>query len=172
VTNTIASQLPAYFCASDIRAFCCLHGVGDKTRDKLLEIFSTGGLRRAGAMRDDPNQLARRELVGVWGVGYARADELIEKGVTTIEQVWRERRRVPSPLPQAISSAHAAPRPSYVWPFALRCGKSQCAAQVHLLRKKKLQAHLKSPCKSNSAALVARTPPECPIHCIPATQCQ
>jgi hypothetical protein len=99
VSKTIESQLPDYFTASDIRAMSRLHGVGTETAAKLREIYATGALRRAGVMRDDPTQQARRELTGLWGVGSARAEELIGKGVTSVQQVQPKEGHPRSPRP-------------------------------------------------------------------------
>lgn len=87
--STIESELPAYFDASDIRAFGRLHGVGRETIAKIRQIYRTGALRRADVMRSDPKLHARQELMRVWGIGSARADDLIDMGIHSVEQVRR-----------------------------------------------------------------------------------
>ncbi len=61
-----------------------IKGVGEKIREKAEEIFATGQLRAAEKAKASPSLSAHDALQGVYGVGPAKAAELIQQGITSI----------------------------------------------------------------------------------------
>jgi len=68
--------------ADDIKG---IEGIGEKTRVKIIEIIQTGHLQRADVIREDTGVNAREELLKVYGIGPAKANELVEMGIKTID---------------------------------------------------------------------------------------
>jgi len=62
-----------------------IKGVGDKIRLKVREIIETGKLKAAEEARAQLPLVAYKTLKDIHGIGPAKASQLIEKGITTIE---------------------------------------------------------------------------------------
>jgi len=61
-----------------------IKGMGDKIREKLEEIFATGQLRTAEKAKELYSLDAHDALQGIYGIGPAKATELIQQGITSI----------------------------------------------------------------------------------------
>ena len=64
-----------------------LPGVGEKIAQKIDEILETGKLKKLDTIRSDDTSLAVNSLTRVAGIGPAKARELYEEGITTIEEL-------------------------------------------------------------------------------------
>lgn len=64
-----------------------IKGMGEKIREKVKEIFETGQLKAAEAAKETYNLKAHDELQGVYGIGPAKATELIRKGIHSVEEL-------------------------------------------------------------------------------------
>jgi DNA polymerase/3'-5' exonuclease PolX len=64
-----------------------IKGVGDKIRQKVKEIIDTGKLKAAEEARSSLPLDAYKTLKDVHGIGPAKAAQLIEKGITTMDQL-------------------------------------------------------------------------------------
>jgi len=64
-----------------------LPGVGEKISKKLDEIISTGGLQKLDKIRADDSSVAINLLTRVAGIGPAKAKELFDEGIATIEDL-------------------------------------------------------------------------------------
>jgi DNA polymerase/3'-5' exonuclease PolX len=67
-----------------------LDGVGYKLSRKIQEILDTGHLKELEAYQRDPHIQAVNELCQVYGVGASKANILVHKGITSIEQLKKE----------------------------------------------------------------------------------
>ena len=61
--------------------------IGQRSFDKVSEFIETGFVKKAEFLRSDPNVIARNQLMGVWGIGPSKADELIAAGITSVDQL-------------------------------------------------------------------------------------
>ena len=64
-----------------------LPGVGEKIAQKIDEILETGKLKKLDTIRSDDTSLAVNSLTRVAGIGPAKARELYEEGITTIDEL-------------------------------------------------------------------------------------
>lgn len=64
-----------------------LDGIGDKIGKKIDEFISTGKLAKLDKIRNDDSNTALNQLVKVTGIGPAKARELVDAGITTIEEL-------------------------------------------------------------------------------------
>ena len=62
-------------------------GIGEKIRAKIEEIFATGTLKRAVRVVNDPISKAKRELATVWGIGPAKAAELVAGDILSVDEL-------------------------------------------------------------------------------------
>jgi DNA polymerase/3'-5' exonuclease PolX len=63
-----------------------LQGIGKKIRDKIYEIVETGDLEEAKELKSF--EMVRKELLDIYGVGTAKADDIIENyGVRSIQDL-------------------------------------------------------------------------------------
>ncbi|XP_068206966.1 DNA polymerase beta-like [Palaemon carinicauda] len=62
-----------------------LKGIGEKIGDKIDEFIQTGSLKKLNKIRADDVSVAINLLTRVTGIGPAKARELVEGGITTIE---------------------------------------------------------------------------------------
>jgi len=62
-------------------------GIGEKLEHKIKEILETGHLKSAEKVRKERNVEATNILIGIYGVGPAKANELLKRGITSIEQL-------------------------------------------------------------------------------------
>ncbi|XP_066951228.1 DNA polymerase beta-like [Macrobrachium rosenbergii] len=62
-----------------------LKGIGGKIGDKIDEFIKTGSLKKLDKIRADDVSVAINLLTRVTGIGPAKARELVEEGITTIE---------------------------------------------------------------------------------------
>ena len=64
-----------------------LNGVGDKIAKKIDEFLSTGKLAKLEKIRNEDSSIAINELTRVAGIGPAKARELFESGIQSVEQL-------------------------------------------------------------------------------------
>lgn len=62
-------------------------GIGEKISEKIKEILETGTLKSAERVKESYNIDALDAFQNIYGVGAAKANELINKGYTTIDQL-------------------------------------------------------------------------------------
>ena len=61
--------------------------IGQRSFDKIVEFIETGSVEKAEFLKSDPHVAARQELMGIWGVGPSKAEDLIASGITSISQL-------------------------------------------------------------------------------------
>jgi DNA polymerase/3'-5' exonuclease PolX len=64
-------------------------GMGTKIREKVQEILETGQLRAAEAAKERYDLKAHEELQSVYGIGPAKATELIRQGIHSVAELRR-----------------------------------------------------------------------------------
>ena len=64
-----------------------IDGIGEKIALKIKEILETGSLKAAEKAKKDYNIGAYDSFLNIYGVGPVKAKELIDQGVTTIEEL-------------------------------------------------------------------------------------
>lgn len=64
-----------------------ISGIGERLKGKIQEIIETGHLKSAEKVRKERNVEAIDILIGIYGVGPAKATELLKRGITSIEQL-------------------------------------------------------------------------------------
>ena len=65
-----------------------VHGIGEATVQKCVELYRQGSLSRTESLRALPEQIAREELMRVWGIGLEKANVLIrEHGVHSVAEL-------------------------------------------------------------------------------------
>ncbi|XP_014204780.1 DNA polymerase beta [Copidosoma floridanum] len=64
-----------------------LPGIGDKIAKKIDEFLDTGKLRKLEDIRKDESNVAINLLTRITGIGPAKAKELVNAGITTIEDL-------------------------------------------------------------------------------------
>jgi hypothetical protein len=52
-----------------LHALRLVHGIGEATVQKCVELYRLGSLSRTESLRALPEQIAREELMRVWGIG-------------------------------------------------------------------------------------------------------
>ena len=84
--QTVITQLKgmASFTEEDLPL---LQGAGDKIRLKIKEIIETGALASAEKAKQDYNMNALDTFQQIYGVGAVKSKQLIERGITTIQQL-------------------------------------------------------------------------------------
>ena len=66
-----------------------LDGIGEKISEKIDEFLSTGTLRKLDSIRQDESATVINLLTRVVGIGPAKASELFDAGIRTLEDlVW------------------------------------------------------------------------------------
>jgi DNA polymerase lambda len=73
-------------------------GIGDKISKKIKEILETGGLRAAELAKEKYNIVALDQFQNIYGVGPAKATELVAAGITSIEQLRDAIKKTPKLL--------------------------------------------------------------------------
>lgn len=71
-----------------------LDGIGKKIADKLDEFIQTGELQKLKKIRNDDASKAINALTRVSGIGPAKAKELMEEGITTIEELRKHEEKL------------------------------------------------------------------------------
>lgn len=64
-----------------------ISGIGDKISKKIKEILETGGLKAAEVAKEKYNIVALDQFQNIYGIGPAKATELVAVGITSIEQL-------------------------------------------------------------------------------------
>lgn len=82
---TVISQVKSIDSINSFEDLKDVKGIGMKIEEKLKEIFSTGGL--ASAKRAEETIKPFQLLTTVYGIGPAKAKELVKKGITTIDEL-------------------------------------------------------------------------------------
>lgn len=75
-----------------------ISGIGDKISKKIKEILETGGLKAAEVAKEKYNIAALDQFQNIYGVGPAKATELIATGITSIEQLRNTVKKTPKIL--------------------------------------------------------------------------
>ena len=71
-----------------LQALRRVHGIGEATVQKCVELYRLGSLSRTESLRALPEQIAREELMRVWGIGLEKANVLIrEHGVHSVAEL-------------------------------------------------------------------------------------
>lgn len=76
--------LPSITSFVDLRG---VTGIGPKISQKIEEILVTGKLAAAQRVRQDINVKSYEELLKIHGIGVTKAQELVQRGITTVEQL-------------------------------------------------------------------------------------
>jgi DNA polymerase beta len=84
-------ELPSVSSYQDVEH---LDGIGDKIRDKILEILATGSLESAERAKERNHLDAQEAFLNVYGVGPAKAKEIIDAGIYTIDALRTEFARI------------------------------------------------------------------------------
>lgn len=71
-----------------------LPGVGEKIAKKIDEFLETGKLRKVENIRNDDSSKAINELTRVSGIGPAKAKELVDSGITSIEDLKKNKEKL------------------------------------------------------------------------------
>ena len=71
-----------------------LEGVGEKIREKILEILATGSLQSAERAKERNHLDAHEAFMNVYGVGPAKAQEIVAAGIYTIDALREEFKRI------------------------------------------------------------------------------
>jgi len=61
--------------------------IGEKSIEKICEYLKTGKMKKIQYLKDDPSMAAKNELICVWGIGPSTADDLISKGIDSVEKL-------------------------------------------------------------------------------------
>lgn len=72
---------------ADVRELSAGRGVGDKIEAKIMEIVATGRLRQAEAVLENAENAAVKELCQVWGIGPAKALNLMSHGIKSVRDL-------------------------------------------------------------------------------------
>jgi DNA polymerase beta len=86
-------ELPVVSCYEDLAG---ITGIGDKIRDKLDEIIATGTLATANRAKEAYHLDALDVFLKIYGVGPAKATEIIDAGIYTIADLRAEFTRLES----------------------------------------------------------------------------
>lgn len=73
-------------------------GIGDKISKKIKEILETGCLKAAELAKEKYNIVALDQFQNIYGVGPAKATELVGMGITSIEQLRNAIKKTPKLL--------------------------------------------------------------------------
>lgn len=68
----------------ELKAF---RGIGDSIADKTIELLYTGRMRYLDRLRNDPSIQDKIRLLRVSGIGVKTYEQLVGKGITTLEQL-------------------------------------------------------------------------------------
>ena len=82
----LENELDDWFVAADILSLN-LHGLGEKSKDKIFTVYRTGSHPRADEFMRDPRLAALQNLTQVFDIGPKKADELYTKGIRSVEQL-------------------------------------------------------------------------------------
>lgn len=63
-----------------------IKGVGDKIQDKIKEFLTTGKMHAVEKMQQDEKYILGKKLLNVYGIGPAKAEELLEK-ITSFDEL-------------------------------------------------------------------------------------
>ena len=98
--------------AKKLRTLGQSHGIGQKTVDKMFEIYRTGKLERYEGVMNDKKYKGLEELTAVWGIGAKMASEYVDAGI--MSRAPHTETPPPSSNPQTAPPGHAAARPRAV----------------------------------------------------------
>lgn len=71
-----------------------LEGIGEKIREKIIEILATGSLQSAERAKARNHLEAHETFMNVYGVGPAKAQEIVAAGIYTIDALRAEFKRI------------------------------------------------------------------------------
>jgi DNA polymerase beta len=84
-------ELPSVSSYQDVEH---LDGIGEKIREKIVEILATGSLQSAERALLRNNLDAQEAFMNIYGVGPAKAQEIIAAGIHTIDALRKEFQRI------------------------------------------------------------------------------
>ena len=61
--------------------------IGDKISAKIKELLKTGHIRKLEELKNTDRNIGLEELTRVWGIGSAKAKELYDQGLTTVDEL-------------------------------------------------------------------------------------
>lgn len=64
--------------------------IGDKIVDKIKELLKTGSINKLEQLKNTEENIALEQITRVWGIGAAKAKEMYQRGVRTIEDLREE----------------------------------------------------------------------------------
>lgn len=82
----------------EVRALSTGKGIGERIERKIIEIVKTGRLQQAEAVLENADNKAVRELCDVWGIGPAKALNLIAHGIRSVADLRAKDRELDSIL--------------------------------------------------------------------------
>lgn len=86
---------------TDVKQVEGVKGIGAKIQTKIVEILETGSLASAERNRADPTFVAYEALLGVYGIGPAKAKTLVAAGILSIDALRAKVTAVPDFLTAA-----------------------------------------------------------------------
>ena len=104
-----------------------LPGVGEKIALKIDEILETGNLKKLDTIRGDDTTLAVNSLTRVAGIGPAKARELYEEGITSIEELRKHQDKLTKAQKIGLK---------YVEEFEQRIPRAEIKQLEHKIRKR------------------------------------
>lgn len=84
-------ELPSVSSYADVEH---LEGIGEKIREKIIEILATGSLQSAERAKERNHLDAHEAFLGVYGIGPAKAKEIVDAGIYTIDALRAEFKRI------------------------------------------------------------------------------
>lgn len=84
-------ELPSVSSYADVEH---LEGIGEKIREKIIEILATGSLQSAERAKERNHLDAHEAFLNVYGIGPAKAKEIVEAGIYTIDALRAEFKRI------------------------------------------------------------------------------
>jgi DNA polymerase beta len=86
----VASQIKGLPVVRSYDDVASITGIGEKIRDKIHEILATGSLRAAEKAKADYHLDATEAFLKIYGVGPAKAKEIVDAGILTIADLRAE----------------------------------------------------------------------------------
>jgi DNA polymerase beta len=100
-------ELPSVYSYEDVRH---LDGIGAKIYDKIIEILATGSLQSAERAKERNHLDAQEAFLNVYGVGPAKAKEIIDAGIYTIDALRAEFARIEAIIAENATKKKKADR--------------------------------------------------------------
>ena len=92
--SKVANQIKELPSVSRYEDVAGVTGIGEKIRDKILEILATGQLAAANRAKGEYHLDATETFLKIYGVGPAKAKEIVDAGIYTIDGLRAEFARI------------------------------------------------------------------------------